>query len=41
MNPEVQPQVPLDYAQGRLSTNYPQTEERLGRRSLRVTAPIV
>jgi hypothetical protein len=34
---EEQPQIPFGFAQGRLSTHHPQTEERLGPRSLRMT----
>jgi hypothetical protein len=35
---EEQPQIPFGFAQGRLSTHHPQTEERLGLRSLGMTA---
>jgi hypothetical protein len=40
-----QPQIPFDFAQGRLSTHhpklYPQTEERLGPLSLRMTVHLL
>jgi hypothetical protein len=38
---EKQPQIPFDFAQGRLSTHHPQAEKRLGPRSLRMTTRVL